>query len=349
VLRIDRTQRRLQRLESRSLPEVGLTEREDLQKMIRQSDSEFFAEIGEQVMLVGEEEKPADFVDDRIDLLGIDPSGAAVVIELKRTSHKLHLLQAVAYAGMLAKWEPADFVESRQRLANLSYEASEAEIESFLVDELTTVNHSQRIVLLADAFDFGVLIAAEWLTERYGVDIRCYRFELARDGEADFLSCVRVYPPPELTQHAIRRGRRSEPGTTRKSTWDEIFEWSQNPEVPAFFKRALADGAEDLVRTRRIRLSAGKGGLFYIQAGKNFARVVQVGRFTGDEGFWRSRLSESARLAPKKNGRRLGFRLHTAADFESFSRAQSELAAVQFVRPEANDHEEDDSGEDGDE
>jgi hypothetical protein len=43
---------------------------------------------------------------------------------------------------------------------------------------LDAINRSQRIILLAEAFDFEVLVTAEWLTDRYDMDIRCYRLAL---------------------------------------------------------------------------------------------------------------------------------------------------------------------------
>jgi hypothetical protein len=82
------------------MAQVGLLERGDLQHMIRQSPDAFFQELGEDLKLVGEEIKPADFVDDRIDLLAIDKLGRSAILELKRGTHKLHLLQAIAYAGV---------------------------------------------------------------------------------------------------------------------------------------------------------------------------------------------------------------------------------------------------------
>ena len=94
MLRIDRRAKALKRLEQRQLPQAGLKERYDVQQMIRNSPDEFFAEMGEALLLLGEEVRPTDFVDDRIDLLAIDQHGATVIVELKRGTHKLQLLQA---------------------------------------------------------------------------------------------------------------------------------------------------------------------------------------------------------------------------------------------------------------
>ena len=69
--------------------------------MICNSPDEFFKEMDEELLLLGEEVKPAEFVDDRIDLLAIDKQGSVVVMELKRGSNKLHLLQALAYASIV--------------------------------------------------------------------------------------------------------------------------------------------------------------------------------------------------------------------------------------------------------
>ena len=56
----------------------------NLQPMIRNAPREFFAELGEQLLPLGEEIRPSEVVDDRIDLLALDADGAAVIIELKR-------------------------------------------------------------------------------------------------------------------------------------------------------------------------------------------------------------------------------------------------------------------------
>ncbi|HUE87916.1 MAG TPA: hypothetical protein VMO26_17725 [Vicinamibacterales bacterium] len=81
MLRIDRTMRTFQLLDQRSLPEVGIRERSDLQQMIKATPEPFFRELGERLLLVGEELRPAEFVDDRIDLLAVDETGGAVVID----------------------------------------------------------------------------------------------------------------------------------------------------------------------------------------------------------------------------------------------------------------------------
>ena len=79
------------------------------------------------------------------------------------------------------------------------------DFEEFLGEGISAVNQSQRVILLAEDFDFEVLITAEWLTEKYDLDIRCYRLALSTEAERDFLTCTCIYPPPEITEHAIRR------------------------------------------------------------------------------------------------------------------------------------------------
>jgi hypothetical protein len=62
----------------------------------------FCEEIGESLLVIGQKVRPSDAVPDRIDILAIDDPGTSVVIELKRGSHKLQLLQAISYAGMVS-------------------------------------------------------------------------------------------------------------------------------------------------------------------------------------------------------------------------------------------------------
>ena len=92
MLRIDRTNKRLKSLETPTLADVSITERYDLQEYIVRSPQDFFKEIAEELFLIGKEVEPPDDVQDRIDLLALDKEGSCVVIELKRGTHKLHML-----------------------------------------------------------------------------------------------------------------------------------------------------------------------------------------------------------------------------------------------------------------
>jgi len=84
MLRIDRNQKSLTPMTNQSLSEAGLKERYDLQQLIRQNAEAFFTEMGETILLVGEEVCPTDVVDNRIDLLAVDKEAVVVTIEIKR-------------------------------------------------------------------------------------------------------------------------------------------------------------------------------------------------------------------------------------------------------------------------
>jgi hypothetical protein len=84
MLRVNRAKKALVKLDKRSLPDSGLTEPYDLQQMIRNSPDAFFAEMEETLLLLGEEVRPAEFVEDRIDLLlvcgfAFDPHGGGAI------------------------------------------------------------------------------------------------------------------------------------------------------------------------------------------------------------------------------------------------------------------------------
>ncbi len=238
MLRIDRKDKSLKYLPSTSLIEAGLKERMDIQEMIHRCPEPFFTEMGESLLLVGQEVRPTDFVDDRIDLLAIDPQGNSVVIEIKRGTNKLNLLQGLTYASMIAKWDSARLLEECSKQRSQSIEEVEEWIEGFLEVDPDNLNQSQRVILLADAFDYEILIAAEWLNEWYGVAIKCYRLSLSVEGENEFLACTCIYPAPELTAHAEKRGR----GMSRPlkwTDWESALKTITNSAVSDFFSRGI--------------------------------------------------------------------------------------------------------------
>src|ERR1700730_17238769 len=245
MLRIAKTNKTLSALERKTMRESGYWEGRDIQEMICRSPGSFCEELEEDIYIVGNEVQPTDFVQNRIDLLGVDPDGVAVIIEIKRGNDKLQLLQALSYAGMVAKWEPKRFIEQLREFnkkQQQTFEQVKDELEQSLEErDIEAINRNQRIVLLAEAFDYEVLVTAEWLTERYDMDIRCYRVALAKHGEDDFLTCTRAYPPRELTEIAIRRRREKEIGG-KPSDWNEALKSVENQAVVKFFQQELAAG-----------------------------------------------------------------------------------------------------------
>ena len=305
--------------------------------MIRQSPDAFFGELGEDLKLIGEEVKPAEFVDDRIDLLAFDKIGSTVVIELKRGAHKLHLLQAIAYAAMVSKWPSSRVIEEYSKLSGKSVSEAEDEIEDF-VDEDASPNSNQRIILLAEDFEFEVLVAAEWLTEKYEVDIRCYRLVLAVENHAQFLTCTCIYPPPEITEHTKKRGL-TEVRPSKWTDWEQALKAVENPAVVNFFQTELAAGRENYLRRRILRYRTNGKRRLIVAARRKLAYVWQERRFENDQDFWTKALGSSAEVQPVRTGKSLRFYLRTESDFAAFRDAVKKLPEIKFLDTEETEDE----------
>lgn len=332
MLRIDRQNRTLSRLEERAIQEAGLKERYDIQRMIRQSPDAFFHEMGESLMLIGDEIRPAAFVDDRIDLLAIDKQGSSVIIELKRGSDKLHLLQALAYAAMVSKWEKTRFTSELSRSCTQPTEDSEEKIEEFLDEGMESLNKSQRVLLIAEGFEYEVLVTAEWLGEAYSMDIRCYRVKISADGSNEYLSCTCIYPPPEISAHSVRRGKRGESKPARWNNWRDVFADIKNPAVVEYFQKEISDGRESYLRHRALRYRLNDKRRFHVCARRKLAYVWQAGRFENDLEFWRNRIGSGAGVEPVQNGKSLRFFLSSIEDFKKFRDAyDNDLTNVDFL------------------
>ena len=325
MLRIDRTVKSLRRLEIKDIPEAGLKERDDIQQMIRNSPDAFFDELGERLLLIAEEVRPSAEVDDRIDLLAIDDEGSAVIVELKRGTHKLQLLQALAYAAMIAReWDRGRFVTERGKLTGKPNEAVEGDLEDFLGVTIEELNEQQRVMLLAEKFDHEVLATAEWLNEGHGVDIRCYRLELCADGSSEFLACTCIYPPAELAQQAVRRGKVAGSRSLPWPNWEEALAEVDNAAIAAFFRQELEVGREARLPKRELIYRLHGVRRFYVGARRKAAYVWQAGRFPGDEEFWVSTIGSHAEITPVNQGRSLRFYLTSETDFARFKTAFEE-------------------------
>lgn len=327
MLRIERQQKCFSRLEQTTCADASITERYDLQEFIFNSPDQFFAEVGEELFVVAKEVQPSEIVQDRVDLLALDAEGKAVIIELKRGNDKLQLLQAVAYAGMIAKWKPDDF------LALLSPDRMEL-LSDFLDVDREEINREQRILLIAEAYDYEVLVGAEWLHDNFNVNVLCCRILLATDSAsgAEYLSCTHVFPAPELAHQAVPR-RRLVTEPPRWTDWETALSGIQNPAVADYFKSELKKGCDGYLPKRILRYRIAGRRRFELSAKNSHAFCWQSGRFNGDEAFWRERISAPESVKVVAEGAGLRFFTSTAKDFAAFPKAVTqELLKIEWTQ-----------------
>lgn len=201
----------MSQLSAVSFADAGQKERE-FQQLIFNSWPEFMNEIGENLFLVGQEVEPHENFKDRIDLLAFDQDGTALILEIKKGSNKWQLSQGLCYAAMVSEWTPEELKAIVKK-----HGRNIEDLYKHIGGDLEEVNHSQRIILIAEDYDYEVLITAKWLSEAHAIRISCWQITLARDpdGSRDYLHCIQVFPHKKLEALAIQRGRERVAGEVR--------------------------------------------------------------------------------------------------------------------------------------
>lgn len=335
MLQIDRTAKTLTPMLPTSFSEAGYQERYDLQALIKANPQPFFDELGEELLLIGEEVYAAtDTIDNRIDLLAVDPEGGVAIIELKRGSNRYQLLQALAYAAMVNEWELQKLFDLRSKLASTDLDTARRDVESFVQSDLDSINTRQRVILLAEAFDYEVLATARWLSEGYGLDIRCYQMQLGKSESGECLGCTQVFPLRDLKDHAIQRSRRTAAADAdqRWPDWDTAIASMVDPAQKSFFEQQVAAGREGQANRRMLTYRFdGKRRWWVVPSGTR-CRVWQGGRFEGDVEFWKQNLASRDDIAVIDGGKALRFYLAIAEDYRLFlQRAESAQTDLNFI------------------
>src|SRR5215469_13211936 len=188
-----------------------ILERADLQRLLRAR----IDAIADDVLIVAEEFGAFADAKRRIDLLGIDRKGRLVVFELKRTADGGHLeLQALRYAAMISTMTFDDLVGHYENyLATVEPEAAD-QAQGRLADWLddgdsTVISRNVRIVLVSGGFDREITTTVLWLTDMYGLDIRCVRLTPYKVGERLLLDVQQVIPLPEASELTIQLQRKA--------------------------------------------------------------------------------------------------------------------------------------------
>jgi hypothetical protein len=144
-------------------------------------------------------------------------------------------------------------------------------------------------------------------------------------------------PPSRNAVHAHRedanrrtgRGAGDEDHAAAKSL-EHALSICENPHAQHFFERALERKQARVTNALRYNDSTGRLR-WYVRPQIQEAYVVQKGRFLGDEDFWRSRLSLTASLIPKRKtdgNADLRFHLAAAADFLAFQEVAEKEAIM---------------------
>jgi hypothetical protein len=352
MLKVNRGGCQLTRLDPRSMADADMRERSDLQRLIYANSSQFFKdECRDDLFVLNEEVSPSDFVADRIDLLAIDSYGTTVIIELKRGSDKLQLLQALSYAAMVSglTWKEVESKAAPERLQALRQFLADNGLDEDDEEGQLGLNLSQRVILIAESYDYEVLCTAQWLTDKWGLNITCYSVALARDvaSGTDYLSAVQLFPAKPLAAYARQRGSQRGQVTNEPKTLERRLATSENQAISSFFSELLLQNPRRNRRGTSVVFPSTGKIRYRISPRKQYARVSQSGRFEGDEQLWGD-LSEGPAKAVK-GGRNLVFHLNTDSDIQKFHHfLETGLANVEW-RGAGAESENDDDENDADE
>jgi hypothetical protein len=188
--------------------------------------------IVEGVMVVAEEFGAFTDARRRIDLLGVDRDGRLVVIELKRTADGGHLeLQALRYAAMVSVMTFDDLVEHHEHyLGKVEPDAvdeARSRLADFLEDaggEDAVLSREVRLVLVAAGFDREITTTVLWLSDVYGLDIRCVKLTPYKVAERLLLDVQQIIPLPEASELRVQIRRKQ---TQARAVGADGRDWTQ--------------------------------------------------------------------------------------------------------------------------
>jgi hypothetical protein len=152
-------------------------------------------------------------------------------------------------------------------------------------------NEFQRIVLIAESYDYEVLRTAQWLTDK-GIDIRCYEVVLAHDQNngLEYLSAVQLFPAKPLAERARLRGSLRNLAANEPRTIERRVSECINDAAKQYFEILMSQNPKPRTNRRGSAIVFPPQGKmrFQLSPRPEYARVVQRGRFEGDEDRWKA-------------------------------------------------------------
>ena len=173
--------------------------------------------IGRQVLIPG--------VNDRIDILALDPEGNAVIIELKRGQLTDPVdMQALRYASYVSRWSATDFEDHARNYRDQAVKSEYSLSDEFAhfcaeegIEDIPDLNADQRIILVGSTIRDRLGSVALWLRS-HGIDIKAVEIEVYKAGDGTFLQ-PRVIIPLPLDQFPIDPPPSPRPWITNGRQW----------------------------------------------------------------------------------------------------------------------------------
>ena len=169
MYRVDLNEKRLIKLSNTTFSQQNIRERFDIQEWVEKTPDI----LGEDLLIIAKEYVlPSG---KRLDLLAVDKSGNLVVIELKRDdSGEDTEWQAIKYTSYISGFSTEEIFSVYAEYLGTNDDDAHDKIESFIDEELDTLNKNQRIILVSKEYNPEVLSAVLWLRD-YEIDISCIR------------------------------------------------------------------------------------------------------------------------------------------------------------------------------
>ena len=209
IFTIDVGQKRLTRLQSKSLAEVGLSEPYDLEAWLASASEGLF---GRQILWLARQDRPSG--EQRSDLVGVDKLGNLVITELKRGEvAEDAVTQALSYAAEYAGKSATDlavmFAAHSQKAGTtglivkaISPEDAGVRLSNHVGDR--EINEGQILLLVGEDFSSKALAVCDYLngaSEESSFSIECWRYGLFQAATgANYFVLEQILPPPSIRQ-----------------------------------------------------------------------------------------------------------------------------------------------------
>ena len=206
MFEIDRKNKRLSKLDTKTFGELKIKERDDLQEWLANCPSA----LGEELLIIQKEFAGFDGTKERLDLLALDKNGSLVIIENKLDDSGRDVvwqaLKYVAYCSTLKKSDIAGIFQDYLKEQGTSDDAGEIMcrfLEVGSIDEAEiNVGTSQRIILVAANFRKEVTSTVIWLIANR-IDAQCMKVTPYTVGEKLLLHVNQIIPTPETEDYMI--------------------------------------------------------------------------------------------------------------------------------------------------